>query len=175
MNKSELVAAVAAHAGSDQSQARRHVDAVFETIMNSVVEGERVVVTGFGTFDRVTRPARTVRNPRTGQPIQVASSLAPRFSVGRTFKEHVSGAGPAAVPESASVAAAAPATAKVSATVPDAPAPNDKKKKKSKDVAAAGGGKKVKAAKPAKPTRPTRPAKTEKAGKSAKKAGRKGK
>ena len=165
MNKSELVAAVAAHAGSDQSQARRHVDAVFEAIMNSVVEGERVVVTGFGTFDRVTRPARTARNPRTGQPIQVASSLAPRFSVGRTFKENVSGG----TPEPASVAAAATAPAKVSAKVPDAPAPDGKKKKKGKDLTAAGGGKRIKAAKEAKRPKSGKPAK------SAKKAGRKGK
>jgi DNA-binding protein HU-beta len=168
VNKSELVAAVAAHVGSDQAQARRHVDAVFETIMNSVVDGERVVVTGFGTFDRVTRPARTVRNPRTGQPIQVPSSLAPRFSVGRTFKEHVSGAEPA------SVAAAATATAKVSATVPEAtvpeaPAPDGKKKKKRKNIAAAG-GKKVKPARPG-----AKPSKADKSAKSAKKAGRKGK
>jgi DNA-binding protein HU-beta len=167
VNKSELIAAVAAQVGSDQSQARRHVEAVFETIMNSVVDGERVVVTGFGTFDRVTRSARTVRNPRTGQPIEVASSQAPRFSVGRTFKEHVSGA---PTSESASVsaapaAAAAVATApKVSAKVPaTAPAPDGKKKKKRKEEAAANGGKKAKAAKSAKSS------------KSAKKAGRKGK
>jgi DNA-binding protein HU-beta len=175
VNKSELVAAVAAHAGSDQSQARRHVDAVFETIMKSVVEGERVVVTGFGTFDRVARPARTVRNPRTGQPIQVAASLAPRFSVGRTFKEHVSGVAPAAAPESARVAAAAAApakvSAKVSAMVPDAPAPDAKKKKGGKDGAAANGGKKAKAAKP----KSVKPAKAAKSARSAKKAGRKGK
>ncbi len=181
MNKSELVAAVAAHVGSDQAQARRHVDAVFETIMNSVVDGERVVVTGFGTFDRVTRPARSARNPRTGQPIQVPSSLAPRFSVGRTFKEHVSGAAPAAAAESASVTAAATAVATVSATVPEAtapevPAPDGKKKKKRKNIAAGGEGKKVKAARPgAKPSKPSKPGKTAKSVKSDKKAGRKGK
>jgi DNA-binding protein HU-beta len=132
VNRSELVAAVAAQVGSDQTQARKHVDAVFETIMSSVVDGERVVVTGFGTFDRVTRPARTVRNPRTGQPIQVASSEAPRFSVGRTFKENVSGVAGSAKP-------AATATARVSAKVSDAPdtLTDGKKKKKKKDAEAA--------------------------------------
>jgi DNA-binding protein HU-beta len=173
VNKTELVAAVAAHVGSDQAQARRHVDAVFETIMNSVVDGERVVVTGFGTFDRITRPARTVRNPRTGQPIQVPSSLAPRFSVGRTFKEHVSGAAPAAAAEPASVAAAATAPAKVSATVPEAPAPDGKKKKKRKNIAAGGEGKKVKATRPG--AKPSKASKSVKPVKPAKKAGRKGK
>jgi DNA-binding protein HU-beta len=153
VNKSELVAAVAAHVGSDQAQARRHVDAVFEMIMNSVVGGERVVVTGFGTFDRVTRPARTVRNPRTGQPIDVASSLAPRFSVGRTFKETVSGAAPAGAARPAvrtarraSVTADVPAPAKsagkASAAAKSSADDSGKKKKKKK-----GGGKKAKAAK----------------------------
>lgn len=164
MNRSELVAAVAAHVGSDQAEARRHVDAVFETIMSNVVEGERVVVTGFGTFERVTRPARTVRNPRTGQPIQVASMQAPRFSVGRTFKENVSGA-----PAGTAKAAARPA-AGVSAAVRDAApagvpdvAANGGKKKKKKDVATGPNGpKKAKAAKPGK-------------SKAAKKAARKGK
>jgi DNA-binding protein HU-beta len=92
MNKSELIAAVAAGTGGDQAEARRHVDAVFDTIIRSVAAGEKVVVTGFGTFERLARPARTVRNPRTGQPIDLAASHAPRFSVGRTFKEQVSGA-----------------------------------------------------------------------------------
>jgi DNA-binding protein HU-beta len=165
MNKRELIAAVAAHVGSDQAQARRHVEAVFETIMNSVMEGERVVVTGFGAFDRVTRSARTVRNPRTGRPIQVQSSLAPRFSVGRTFKEHVSGAPTQAAATSAPVkrAAAAAATAQVSASVSTEPTPDGKKKQKRKDARATNGGKK------------TKTAKSGKSSKSAKKAARKGK
>ncbi|HEY7484168.1 MAG TPA: HU family DNA-binding protein [Streptosporangiaceae bacterium] len=148
MNRSELVAAVAAKVGSDQAQARRHVDAVFDAIMSSVVDGERVVVTGFGTFDRVTRPARTVRNPRTGQPIEVASTQAPRFSVGRTFKETVSG-----VPGPARLSAAKPAVktaTKVSAKVDADETANGKKKKKKKDVLVANGTKKAKAAKSAK-------------------------
>ena len=168
MNRSELVAAVAAQVGSDQAQARRHVDAVFETIMNSVVEGERVVVTGFGTFERVTRPARTVRNPRTGRPMQVASSQAPRFSVGRTFKENVSGG------LAASAQVASPVSAEVSGDVAEAAAvaangnvaANGKKKKKKKDVdERPSGAKKAKAANPAKAAKI----------KSAKKAARKGK
>jgi DNA-binding protein HU-beta len=149
VNKGQLVAAVAAQAGSDQAQARRHVEAVFETIMSSVTDGERVVVTGFGTFHRVTRPARTFRNPRTGQPIQVASSLAPRFSVGRTFKEHVSG-----VPAPAG-GAAAPVTAPVEQV------PDGKKKKKRKNATAAttvNVGKKGKVAKPAKSSKSSKKA-----------------
>jgi DNA-binding protein HU-beta len=169
VNRSELVAAVAAQVGSEQAEARRHVDAVFETIMNSVGQGDRVVVTGFGTFERVTRPARTARHPRTGQPIQVASTQAPRFSVGRTFKENVSGtpAGPATVSAKPAANASTGASAEVSGdaagSVPDvavdaAPdtasdaAPDGKKKKKKKKVVAAGPNraKQAKAAKPGK-------------------------
>lgn len=180
MNRSELIAAVAARVGSDPNQARRHVDAVFDTIMSSVVAGERVVVTGFGTFDRITRAARTVRNPRTGQPIEVTSTQAPRFSVGRTFKENVSGtAAPAGAKRGAPAAARAGVADRVSADVPAqvpadataeaaAEAANGKKKKKHKDTdirAAANGAKKAKAAKTGK----SKPAK------SAKKSARKGK
>ncbi|SEG41089.1 DNA-binding protein HU-beta [Thermomonospora echinospora] len=91
MNRTELIEAVAARAGSDPAVARRHVDAVFETIMDRVADGERVLVTGFGTFDRVSRPARTARNPRTGLPVEVAATEAPRFRVGQTFRDRVAG------------------------------------------------------------------------------------
>jgi DNA-binding protein HU-beta len=96
LNRTELIEAVAARAGSDPAAARRHVDAVFETIMDRVADGERVLVTGFGTFDRLSRPARTARNPRTGLPVQVAATEAPRFRVGQTFKDRVAGSAPAA-------------------------------------------------------------------------------
>jgi len=96
VNRTELIEAVAARAGSDQATARRHVDAVFEEIMERVAAGERVLVTGFGTFDRMSRPARTVRNPRTGRPIDVPATEAPRFRVGQTFRDRVAGASPAA-------------------------------------------------------------------------------
>jgi DNA-binding protein HU-beta len=190
MNKSELVAAVAAQVGSDPNQARRHVDAVFDTFMSSVGDGERVVVTGFGTFDRVTRAARTVRNPRTGRPIEVPSGQAPRFSVGRTFKENVSGtAAPARAGRAAPAAARAAVADRISAEMPTEvatkvpterateSAANGKKKKKHKDAdvsAAASGAKKAKAAKAggAKSAKSAKPAKS---AKSAKKSARKGK
>lgn len=103
MNKSELIEAVAARAGSDPAAARRHVDAIFETIMENVAAGERVLVTGFGTFDSLDRPARQARNPRTGLPVEVAAAQVPRFRIGQTFKNRVANG---SVAEAAEVAEA---------------------------------------------------------------------
>ncbi|MFB4316088.1 HU family DNA-binding protein [Actinomadura sp. 21ATH] len=111
MNKSELVEAVAERAGTDRAVARRHVDAVFEAIIDTVTAGDRVLVTGFGTFDRFARPARTARNPRTGQAIEVAAADVPRFRVGQTFKNRVAQGNGAPAPAGAAVPEpAAPAT-----------------------------------------------------------------
>ncbi len=142
MNKSELVDAVAERAGTDRAVARRHVDAVFEAIIDTVTAGDRVLVTGFGTFDRFARPARTARNPRTGQAIEVAAAEVPRFRVGQTFKNRVAQGG-GAVPE-----AAAPEVAEPAAEVKKPKKPKKGKKeaaaKKSggKDAAKKSGGKK---------------------------------
>ncbi|MFI0371863.1 HU family DNA-binding protein [Actinomadura sp. 1N219] len=118
MNRSELVRAVAERAGSDEAAARRHVDAVVETVMERVSAGERVIVTGFGTFDRLSRPARSARNPRTGLPIEVPAAEVPRFRSGQTFRNRVAESGPAVVQEQAVEATAAePAVA--AAAAPD--------------------------------------------------------
>ncbi|MFI0406759.1 HU family DNA-binding protein [Actinomadura sp. 3N508] len=164
MNRSELVRAVAERAGSDEAAARRHVDAIVETVMERVSAGERVIVTGFGTFDRLSRPARSARNPRTGLPIEVPAAEVPRFRSGQTFRNRVAESGPAAVhtpvaadpvvEEPAVAAAAAPDTA-VSVVV-DSPsrkkAKNEQKPEKSgkkakKDAVAKKASKKGKAVK----------------------------
>jgi DNA-binding protein HU-beta len=89
MNKAELAAAVAAKLGGEELDARRYVDAAFETIMLQVAAGDRVQVLGFGTFDRVERAARVGRNPRTGDRIQVPAGTSPRFHAGQTFRARV--------------------------------------------------------------------------------------
>ncbi|WP_433478699.1 HU family DNA-binding protein [Spirillospora sp. CA-142024] len=94
MNRSELVRAVAERVGSDEAAARRHVDAVFDAVMERVSAGERVIVTGFGTFDRLSRPARSARNPRTGLPVEVPAAQVPRFRSGQTFRTRVAASGP---------------------------------------------------------------------------------
>lgn len=96
MNRTELVRAVAERTGSDETAARRHVDAVFDAVMEQVSAGERVIVTGFGTFDRLSRPARSGRNPRTGLSIEVPAAQVPRFRSGQTFRTRVAASAPAA-------------------------------------------------------------------------------
>jgi DNA-binding protein HU-beta len=101
MNRTELVELVAERTGSDRAVARRHVDAVFDAIIEQVSAGDRVLVTGFGTFDRFERAARTARNPRTGQSIEIAAGAVPRFRFGQTFKNRVAQASNGATPEAA--------------------------------------------------------------------------
>ncbi|MFV2144173.1 HU family DNA-binding protein [Isoptericola sp. G70] len=92
MNKAELVAAVARRTDSSPADARRHVDAVIESIIEGVSAGERVSLIGFGTFDSTARAARTARNPRTGATVDVPAAVVPRFRVGAGFKAKVAGA-----------------------------------------------------------------------------------
>ncbi|MEV4675203.1 HU family DNA-binding protein [Actinomadura sp. NPDC049382] len=136
MNRSELVKMVAERAGSDEAAARRHVDAVFDTVMERVSAGERVTVTGFGTFDSFARPARSARNPRTGLPVEVPAAQVPRFRSGQTFRTRVAGDAPAAVPAAETEAAVAVA-APVEAPAPK-PSKNGKKPKKNAEAKAEG-------------------------------------
>lgn len=138
MNRSELVRIVAERAGSDESVARRHVDAVFDTVMERVSAGERVTVTGFGTFDSLARPARSARNPRTGLPVEVPAGQVPRFRSGQTFRNRVAGSAPAAAVE----AAGGPAPEAVVAAPVEAPAPKKTGKKDGKKAGKNAGGKK---------------------------------
>ncbi|NUS45087.1 MAG: HU family DNA-binding protein [Mycobacteriaceae bacterium] len=98
MNKTELVAAVAARLDQSDATARSGVEAVFDEIARQVAAGERVVVTGFGTFDRADRAARVARNPRTGKPMQVPAARVPRFTAGQTLRNLVRAETEPAVP-----------------------------------------------------------------------------
>jgi DNA-binding protein HU-beta len=113
MNRTELTAAVAEHVGGDVATARRYLDAAIETIARRVAGGERVIITGFGTFERAARAARTARNPRTGQPIVVGATNVARFTVGQTFKSMV--ASSHTVPAAATKTAGATKTAAAAA------------------------------------------------------------
>ena len=90
MNKAQLVEAVAGQLGSRRA-AVEAVNAVLDTITRNVVAGERVSVTGFGTFERVERSARFARNPQTGQRVKVKKTAVPRFRPGQSFKDLASG------------------------------------------------------------------------------------
>ncbi|GEM_PF-1511694 len=65
------------------------VDSVFETIGEALVSGEEVRILGFGTFGTRNRPARTGRNPGTGEQVEIAASTAPAFKAGMTLKNAV--------------------------------------------------------------------------------------
>ena len=90
MNKAQLVETIADKVGGRQ-QAADAVDAVLDAIVRAVVAGERVSVTGFGSFEKVERPARYARNPQTGERVRVRKTSVPRFRAGQGFKDLVSG------------------------------------------------------------------------------------
>ncbi len=90
MNKAQLVEAVAEQLGGRKAAAEA-VDAVLDTMVRAVVAGDRVSVTGFGTFEKVERSARFARNPQTGERVKVKKTAVPRFRPGQGFKDLVSG------------------------------------------------------------------------------------
>jgi DNA-binding protein HU-beta len=89
MNKRELVQQVAGRAGLSSGQAAGAVDAALVAIEVELAAGGEVAITGFGRFSVAERAARQARNPRTGEPIEVPSGRAPRFSPGRQLKRAV--------------------------------------------------------------------------------------
>jgi DNA-binding protein HU-beta len=90
VNKAQLVEAIADKVGGRQ-QAADAVDAVLDAVVRAVVGGDRVSVTGFGSFEKVDRPARYARNPQTGERVRVKKTSVPRFRAGQGFKDLVSG------------------------------------------------------------------------------------
>jgi DNA-binding protein HU-beta len=90
VNKAQLVEAVAEQLGGRKAAAEA-VDAVLDTIVRAVTAGDRVSVTGFGTFEKVDRSARFARNPQTGERVKVKKTAVPRFRPGQGFKDLVSG------------------------------------------------------------------------------------
>lgn len=89
MNKSELGSRVTERTGLGSSAAKGAVDAVFEVIGEALARGEDVRISGFGVFGTRVRPARTARNPRTGENLSVAASTAPTFKPGKVLKDAV--------------------------------------------------------------------------------------
>lgn len=91
MNKAELVDAIVAESGASKSTVADVLRAFEDVVVKQVVGGEKVVLSGFLSFERVERKARTARNPQTGETIQVKASRAPKVSIGSTFKKAVKG------------------------------------------------------------------------------------
>lgn len=89
MNKNDLVEAVASQANLSKADAGRAVDAVVSAITGALKQGDTVSVLGFGTFTVRARAARTGRNPRTGEELQIAASKNPAFKAGKALKDAV--------------------------------------------------------------------------------------
>ena len=89
MNKTELVAAVAAKAELSKKDAEAAVNAVFDSVKDALAEGDKVSLIGFGTFSVKTRAARTGLNPRTKETIEIPESKVPAFKAGSAIKDAV--------------------------------------------------------------------------------------
>ena len=89
MNKGEFVDGVAAKGEMSKGDAASAVDAVLEAVTAALKDGEQVTLVGFGTFLVRKREARTGRNPRTGEPLQIKASNVPSFKAGKALKDAV--------------------------------------------------------------------------------------
>ena len=87
MRKTDIVAQVAGRASLPKAQGKSAVNAVFEVIRDALANGDTVSVTGFGRFSTKDRPARTGRNPRTGETVAIAASKALSFRAGKAFRD----------------------------------------------------------------------------------------
>jgi DNA-binding protein HU-beta len=89
MNRTELCAALAKKTRFSKKDAETFTEALMETIIETLQQGGKVQIVGFGTFEVKERAARKARNPRTGEEIDVAASKAPVFKAGKVLKESV--------------------------------------------------------------------------------------
>jgi len=89
MNKQALVDKLHETLGDTKASAERAVDMIFDSITDSLKKGEEVSVAGFGIFSAKERAARTARNPRTGEPIQVPAMRVPKFRAAKALKDAV--------------------------------------------------------------------------------------
>ena len=87
MNKGDLIEAVAEEAGLSKADAGRAVDAMVDSITDALKKGAQVSLVGFGTFSVKKRAARTGRNPRTGETIQIAAKTVAKFKAGKGLDE----------------------------------------------------------------------------------------
>ncbi|WP_392508505.1 HU family DNA-binding protein [Naumannella halotolerans] len=91
MNKAELIEALAPHFDGNKAEAGRALNAVIETITFSTARDGRVSITGFGVFEKIRRPSRMVRNPRTGERKRAKATNIARFRPGSELKAYVTG------------------------------------------------------------------------------------
>ena len=89
MNKTQLIDAVAKESGLKKRDVETLLENLTNVIVDEVAKGEKVQITGFGSFERKSRGERTIKNPRTGEDMKVPPSKSPSFTAGSIFKEKV--------------------------------------------------------------------------------------
>ncbi len=89
MNKTELIAKIAEASGLTKKDAEAALNATLGSIQETLVGGDKVVLTGFGTFEVRERKPRVGHNPRTGAPINIAAQKSPAFKAGKVLKDAV--------------------------------------------------------------------------------------
>lgn len=89
MNKTELIAAVAEKTGLSKKDSDAAVAAVVDAITESLVNGEKVQLVGFGSFEVKKRTARTGRNPKTNEPVEIPAAKLPVFKPGKALKDAI--------------------------------------------------------------------------------------
>jgi len=89
MNKNDLILRIAAEADISTAAAKRALEAMLGGIQKTLKKGDKVTLVGFGTFSVAKRPARELRNPRTGEPIKVKASKAPKWTPGQVMKDAI--------------------------------------------------------------------------------------
>jgi len=146
VNKNQLIDALSSRFGGNKKAARHALESVLDTITREVAKGEKVAITGFGSFERRVRNARMVRNPQTGERIKAKAKQVPKFTAGQDLKNVVSGAKklPKLVED-----AAAPAVARVAAAAAPAKKTTTKKTAAAKKTAKKATAKKAPAKKAA--------------------------
>ena len=87
MNKAELIGAIIEGSEFTKNDAAKFLDAYINTVTKTLQSGEQIVVPGFGTFSVSNRAARTGRNPRTGESIEIKASRVPKFKAGKGLKD----------------------------------------------------------------------------------------
>ena len=87
MNRQELIDSIAAQTESSKVATARFVDSFTATVQDAVLQGEKVKLAGFGTFEKVAARARVGRNPKTGQEYTIEATTLPRFTPSEIFKD----------------------------------------------------------------------------------------
>lgn len=126
-NKAQFVELLAERLDGDKKKAQAALDAVIDTVYHAVSKGERVVLTGFGVFEKRDRAARIARNPATGASVKVKKTSVPAFRAGAEFKAIISGAKKLAKLPVKKASAAAKKTAAPAKTAAATKAPAAKK------------------------------------------------